>query len=85
MTDPEKPNIDTSDTDALQEIAARVMIHLEEAHEAARRVQEPGLGQREIEEGFDEIRSRLGEVEKLLSESGQRLAGASLCSGEQRK
>ena len=77
MPDSDPTKSDVSEIDRLQAIAAQVMIRLEDAHETAMRVQEPGLGIADIESGFNEIRSPLQAAEKLLAEANRSTAGTS--------
>ena len=65
-TDPTDTNSDLSDNEELREIAAQIMVHLEDAHEAAMEAQTPGLNRDEIQSGFDEVRRQLAAIEKLL-------------------
>ena len=55
-----------SDPDRLWQYAATVMVHLENAHEAAQKVQERDVTLIEMEGGFERIARTLIEVENCL-------------------
>lgn len=61
-----KSDVNRSRLHELQELAAQIMGHLEDAHDAARRIQEPGLDRVKIAEGFCEVKELVSQVDGLL-------------------
>ena len=55
-----------SDPDRLRQYASIVMVHLENAHKAAQKVQERDVTLIEMEDGFERIARALIEVENCL-------------------
>ena len=55
-----------SDPDRLRQYASIVMVHLENAHKAAQKVQERDVTLIEMEDGFERIARALTEVENCL-------------------
>ena len=66
MLDSDPLKSDVSEIDRLQQMAAQIMSNLEDAHEAAMRVQASGAEHRDLIDGFDTITGELIAIEKLI-------------------
>lgn len=56
-----------STRDTLQELAAKIMAHLEDAHSAAMNIQARDISHEEILEGFEDVERELWKVELIVA------------------